>query len=437
MARNHRIVIFLLAAAGVSAAVLLLTVLGGGRGFAQTPVPMPAIPLDDTSMETSQITDFDAVHSPLGVDGNEHLIFGRLPVAAPPAGLSPDWAAFLGRWEGYSYSPPVKKDWKFVLVVQEISAEGGTAFLWFGTNLQYPEGIMKIRFRTVPGDPPSIEWQYSEGGGKNICAVTYDPESGQLEGWIKQPQYDSVWGPIRLSRDQAFHVYEDYPAYLAAKRIYPKEFKDDSLSRNFGAGFLLYLPEEYETRPDQSWPLIFFLHGSGDRGANVFLLAKASPLMMIREKGPLPFIIVAPLLKISGNYASFPEVYMDGVLDQILADYRVDPKRIYVTGISIGGEATYRFALHRPDAFAAIAPLAGYLDSLSGLERIKDLPVWVIHGADDTVVPVGRAQKVVDALIQAGGDVRFTILEGHDHDVWTDTYLEPLFYEWFLDHSRQ
>jgi predicted peptidase len=158
--------------------------------------------------------------------------------------------------------------------------------------------------------------------------------------------------------------------------------------------------------------------------------------MMIREQGPLPFIIVAPLLSGSEFYRSFPESYMDGVLEQVLADYRVDQKRIYVTGLSMGGEATYRFALHRPDTFAAVVPLAAFLNSPPSMESIKALPVWAIHGADDTVVSLSAAQQPVDALEQAGGNVRFTILEGHDHDVWTDTYSDPLFYDWLLQHQR-
>jgi pimeloyl-ACP methyl ester carboxylesterase len=436
MPKNNRIIVGILGVAGMAVLALGLTALGAGLGWIQAPVPTPAMALDDTSMEPFSIEDFDAVHSPIGSDGNEHLIFGGLPVESSPADLSPRWAAFLGRWEGYSYAPPVQKDYKFVLLIQEISAEGGTAYLWFGTNLQYPEGIKKIQFRTVPGDPPYLEWRNPDWGEGSVCTVTYNSDSGELEGWIKQPEKSSDWGPIRLGRGTDFHVYQDYPAYLESKRIYAKEYADASLTRNYGAGFLLYLPEGYENDPDQSWPLIFFLHGAGDRGANVYLLAKASPLMMIREKGPLPFIIVAPLLKLSGNFYSFPEAYMDGVLDQILADYRADRKRIYVTGLSIGGEATYRFAIHRPETFAAIAPLSGFMVSLTGLESIKDVPVWAIHGADDTVVPLDREQRVVDALIRAGGNVRFTVLEGHDHDVWTDTYLDPLFYQWFLDHRR-
>jgi predicted peptidase len=182
--------------------------------------------------------------------------------------------------------------------------------------------------------------------------------------------------------------------------------------------------------------MILFLHGTGDRGDNVFLPAKASPLTMIREQGPLPFIIVAPLLGNSGYYGSFPESYLDGVLEQVLSDYRVDRTRIYGTGVSIGGEAVYRFAVHRPDLFAAIAPLSGYLESVSGLERLSGLPVWVVHGEDDPVIPLIKAQRDVDALKQAGADVVFTVLENHDHDTWTDTYSDSFFYDWLLRHAR-
>jgi predicted esterase len=416
------------------AVVLALTVGGLGRRLMQLLAPSPAFSLKDTSMENYAVTDFAAVHSTVGNDGNEFLILGNILVASPAAGLSSDWAAFLGRWEGYSDAPPVKRDWKFVLVVQDITAAGGTAYLYFGTNLQYPTGITKIPFRTKPGDMPSIEWEYTQGGRQNVGTLSYHSDTGELEGWIQQAGSSDAWGPIRLTRMGNFHVYWDYAAYLAGKRIYPESYQDDPLTQQYGAGFLIHLPERYEDQPEKQWPLIFFLHGSGDRGDNLFVLAKASPFMMIREKGPLPFLIVAPLLKSTGDYHFFPESYMDAALDQVLADYRVDRKRIYLTGLSLGGEATYRFALHRPNDIAAIAPLSAYLSSYDGLERLKDIPVWAIHGADDAVVPLSAAQKAVDALRQAGVDVRFTVLENHDHDVWTDTYLDPAFYDWFLQY---
>jgi predicted esterase len=407
-----------------------------GQRLEPTPIPMPTYSLEETSMNDFVIKDFDAVHSLVNGDANEHLIFGNVPISTPAADLAPELAVFLGRWEGYSYGPPVKKDWKFVLVVQEITAQGGKALLWTGTNLQYPEWVKEIQFRVVSGATPSIEWEY-DIDGKSTITATYDSVKGLLRGWLKSAAYNnSPWGPIDLSRNQSFYVYKDYAQYLAGKRIYPKEYRDKVFPLFYGKGYLLYLPEGYEADPKQTWPLIIFLHGSGDRGDNIFLLAKASPFMMIREKGPLPFIIIAPLLKNSPDYGSFPDNYMNGVLAEILEDYRVDQKRIYVTGLSIGGEATYRFALQQPDTFAAIAPLAAYVNSSPSMESIKDLPVWAIHGADDIIVSLAMGQKPVDALKQVGGNVRFSVLEGHDHDVWTDTYSDPKFYDWLLQHQR-
>ena len=129
---------------------------------------------------------------------------------------------------------------------------------------------------------------------------------------------------------------------------------------------------------------------------------------------------------------------MAGVLAETQAAYRVNERRIYVTGLSMGGEAAYRFAVQKPDSFAAIAPLSAYVDSktYSLIGRIRDLPAWAIHGADDTVIPLSKAQEPVDALRKAGSHMRFTVLAGYDHDTWTHTYSDPAFYDWFLQYQR-
>ena len=137
------------------------------------------------------------------------------------------------------------------------------------------------------------------------------------------------------------------------------------------------------------------------------------------------------------------------MLKEILSEYRVDSQRIYLTGLSMGGEATYRYALHRPELFAALAPLAGfdpkYLPgaTLEGFKpftlpwkRIKAIPVWAVHGAEDPIVTLSAAQKTVDAIRSAGGQVQFTVVEGGGHNIWTEIYSDPAFYMWLLDHSR-
>ena len=101
------------------------------------------------------------------VNGNEHLILGAIPISQSAQSLAPELTAFLGRWEGYDDSPPVKRDTKGVLVIQEITAQGGRAFLWAGANLQYPFWVKEIQFRVVPGATPSIEWEGDLAGGPN------------------------------------------------------------------------------------------------------------------------------------------------------------------------------------------------------------------------------------------------------------------------------
>jgi predicted esterase len=373
--------------------------------------------------------DFEAVHSQVNNDPNTYLIFGNIPVSAPAQGLSPELAAFLGRWEGYDYSPPVKKDFKIVLVIQDISAKGGMAYIWLGTNLQYPGSVQEIRFRVLQGAAPAIEFDARFGNSTKTVRLMHASDKNMLIS------PDAAHRPIELNQGQTFYVYKDYSQYLASKRITTHTYQNTDL-RQYGKGYMLYLPEGYETNPTQTWPLILFLHGVGDRGDNLYLLAKASPFLMIREKGPLPFIIAAPLLNTAQH--QFPMEYMDGMLAEVRATYRVDPKRIYVTGLSLGGEATYRFAIQHPDTFAAIAPLSAFLEDeqISLLDRIKSMPVWAIHGANDTSVPLAIGQKPADALKKLGGNIRFSILQGHDHDTWDDTYSDPAFYDWLLQHQR-
>jgi hypothetical protein len=308
-----------------------------------TPPPGATRTLQQTSWKDFAIPDFDAVHSPIPGDDEGRLIFGAIPVSAPGEGLAPELAAFLGRWEGYDYSPPVKKDNKGVLVIREISPMGGTAHLWAGTNLQYPYWIKEIKFRVrYSGASPVIEWQADLSGAPGAAGKIgtfrfgYDPETQELRGGVDVPSSGVLYGTFRLTRAETFPVFPDYARYLSGKGIETKPHSTTRLA-SYGAGYMIYLPEGYENDPEKDWPLMLFLHGSGDRGNNILLIAKASPFMMIREKGQLPFIIAAPLLSKSNRYVTFPEPYLEGVLDEILSEYQVDHSRIYMTGLSMGG----------------------------------------------------------------------------------------------------
>ena len=112
------------------------------------------------------------------------------------------------------------------------------------------------------------------------------------------------------------------------------------------------------------------------------------------------------------------------LLDEIEEKYRVDTRRIYVTGLSMGGFGTWALAVTYPRRFAAIVPICGGGFSWI-VARIQHLPVWVFHGKKDTIVELRESEEMVNALKQCGSPVKFTVYPDAGHDSWTATYANP------------
>ena len=403
-----------------------------------------AVPLDQTSVKPFEVDDFDAVHGPPTDDGNAAPIFGALPIEEAGTDVPAETAAFLGRWEGFGLGPPIKRDWKYVLAVTEIEQDRGIAYVWAATNLQFPAAVARVAFRvhgTGPGT--TIEWEQTIGGAYAIVRIAHARGTEALEGTVESSDTSGRSGPILLRRDSADHVvYRDYGAHLAEHGIAWRAHETADLLEA-GSGSLVHLPAGYDDDPGRSWPLILFLHGSGDRGDNGLVIAQNSPLGFAAAGNALDAIVVAPLL--AADHPAFPIGYLDAILDDAIARYRVDPARVTVTGLSMGGEAAYRLARHRPRSFAGVAVLCGwdpaafpesqrwgYVASPDPVERLRGLPIRAIHGRDDITIPLPAAEATVDLMTAAGVEVDFRILEHRDHDVWTETYRDPAFFEWLL-----
>ena len=199
--------------------------------------------------------------------------------------------------------------------------------------------------------------------------------------------------------------------------------------------YLLYLPEDYGNSR-QKWPLILFLHGAGERGNDVQMVAKHGPPKLVKEGKQFPFVIVAPQCPPWEWWPNGTQVAaLDALLNDLVARYRIDRDRIYLTGLSMGGYGTWKLATEFPYRFAAIAPICGAGEPAQAA-CIKDLPAWVFHGAKDPVVPVSGATEMVEALKKCGSDVKLTIYPEALHDSWTETYNNPALYDWFLQHIR-
>jgi predicted peptidase len=198
--------------------------------------------------------------------------------------------------------------------------------------------------------------------------------------------------------------------------------------------YLLFLPKEYGVDAEKKWPLIFFLHGAGERGVDLDILRDYGPAKEAQGDPNFPFICLTPQCPDGEVWLSKLEL-LNSLLDQVLSSYAVDLDRIYLTGFSLGGYGAWAMAMIYPELFAAMAPICGG-GMVGGIEKLKGIPVWAFHGAEDEVVPVEQSQQMVEALISAGGQAKLTIYPGVEHDSWSQTYENPELYAWFLKHRR-
>lgn len=175
------------------------------------------------------------------------------------------------------------------------------------------------------------------------------------------------------------------------------------------------------------------MHGAGERGTDLDLVTRHGPPKLIKQGQKFLFIMVAPQCP-KDRWWDVEE--LDAWLDALLKQLPVDEKRIYLTGLSMGGFGTWAWAINRPDRFAALAPICGGGNPLEAY-KLKDIPIWVFHGAKDPVVPIKRSEEMVEAVKQAGGNVKFTVYPEAGHDAWTETYNNPQFYEWLLQQVKK
>src|SRR5665213_531661 len=190
--------------------------------------------------------------------------------------------------------------------------------------------------------------------------------------------------------------------------------------------YLLFLPQGYR-ESQQRWPLMLFLHGSGESGANLAKVKAHGPPKLVESTPDFPFILVSPQSPGRG----WNNQTLTALLDDVVSKYRVDSSRIYLTGLSMGGFGTWSLAAAHPERFAAIVPICGG-GKPADAAKLAALPIWAFHGAKDPTVPVERSREMVAAIKAAGGNVKYTEYPEAKHDCWTETYQNPELYKWLL-----
>ncbi|MEP7141776.1 MAG: PHB depolymerase family esterase [Ferruginibacter sp.] len=197
-------------------------------------------------------------------------------------------------------------------------------------------------------------------------------------------------------------------------------------------GYLLYLPEGYDTDTTRRWPLMIFLHGSGESGSDLEKVKAHGPPKLISAGKKFPFIVVSPQAPPSFGWETENLFHL---LTSIKKAYRVDNERVYLTGLSMGGFGTWALAMKYPQEFAAIIPICGGGDSTDAW-KLRHIPIWCFHGALDNVVPLARDQVMVTAAERYNPSVKFTIYPDANHNSWERTYNNDSVYEWLLAQKK-
>lgn len=238
--------------------------------------------------------------------------------------------------------------------------------------------------------------------------------------------------PLPSPADEPRQQIHTFPDAIAAK------------TDNLHEKFWLYRPKPTHTTnateaADDKLPLIIYLHGSSRRGRDIHQVkANGLPPLLDRlgNDDDFNFIVASPqaLWKYPWQQCWRPDDLIL-LLDHLLATEPIDPARVYVTGLSMGGYGTWATIAKHPDRFAAAIPICGGGDPASA-KAIGPIPVWAFHGEDDFIVPIKRSEEMVAAIQTTGGNATLTRYPKVGHDSFTRTYANPKIYEWLLTHPR-
>lgn len=222
--------------------------------------------------------------------------------------------------------------------------------------------------------------------------------------------------------------------------------------------YRIQYPEKY--RRSKAYPLVVFLHGSGERGSdNEAQLTHGGALFAsAATRKNFPAIVIFPQcpkdsawsrfkrsappstdrLFLSEDPAPIPQQLLKSLLDELSNSRIIDERRRYIGGLSLGGMGTYDMLIRYPDYFAAAFPICGASNVPLVVQRAKQVPFWIFHGGDDTVVPPHSNRELYKALMTAGAkDVTYTEYPKVGHNSWDNAFAERKLLPWLFSNKKK
>lgn len=275
--------------------------------------------------------------------------------------------------------------------------------------------------------------RHSRDGVSNLRDVFGD-DAGRLYLVDESNHRILIFNHAALKPNGSFADYVLGQPDFGSDPIIQQEIYDQST-----LNYLLFMPRDTSARENGKYPLIITLHGIGERGSDLWKVKGEGLPKILDGKDDFPFIVVSPQCPSTTEwyYNDGIQQKLDKMIDSVIARYPVDTNRIYLTGLSMGGIGTLDLAIRYPARFAALVPIAFRIEDGWDLCKIKNIPMWAFHGQKDNVIPVSKAQEVINTLIACGGNPIFTIYSDLFHDSWTRTYNNPDIYTWLLTKRKQ
>lgn len=202
---------------------------------------------------------------------------------------------------------------------------------------------------------------------------------------------------------------------------------------NFNFKYVQYLPKDYDE--NKKYPLVFFLHGAGERGDDADIAMRHGYMKYVRENGKeYPFIFIAPQCPKDKYWGCFTESLI-AFSDYITDTLPVDRDRIYLTGLSMGGTGTWILSMAYPEKFAAIMPICG-TGICWNAGQLKNMPIYIYHGDCDDIVPISESINMLSAINRIGGNAQIKICYGVGHNAWDFAYTDDTLIDWMLSQTK-
>jgi pimeloyl-ACP methyl ester carboxylesterase len=259
---------------------------------------------------------------------------------------------------------------------------------------------------------------------------------GLHEYWYVNGQRESVQTYLN-GQEHGNTTYWDTSGTVESELTFSHGLNQNPINTNYH--YISYTPKEYNADTIKKWPLIIYLHGGSSRGTDSIKLYCCGIPDQIWRGREFPFIIVAPQCPVHRRWST--DNWFENFYREVTTKYRVDTNKVYLTGVSLGGEGTWYLAIKYPEKFAAIAPISGFTRHIDYItqntDKLIDVPVWAFHGKIDKVVQFEDTEWMINRLVGRNMDLKFTAdpVAGH----WMDWLVYPKqeLYDWFLTHDKR